>query len=114
MPAELGPAPSWQPRLATSSAPGTPKEIATRAQTCIAQSLRPGTVNAPQIVTSDIDNGIIVAQSAGGAIGSVAGTAAFEAFGWTGTALYALVSCIGIAVLSVSGLRRYGARVDHS
>jgi hypothetical protein len=45
-------------------APGTPKEIATRAQTCIAQNLRPGTVNAPQIVTSDLDNGIIVAQSA--------------------------------------------------
>jgi hypothetical protein len=43
---------------------GTPKEIATRAQTCIAQNLRPGTVNAPQIVSSDLDNGIIVAQSA--------------------------------------------------
>jgi hypothetical protein len=45
-------------------APGTPKELATRAQTCIAQNLRPGTVNAPQIVSSDLDNGIIVAQSA--------------------------------------------------
>jgi hypothetical protein len=45
-------------------APGTPKEIATRAQTCIAQNLRPVTVNAPQIVTSNLDNGIIVAQSA--------------------------------------------------
>ncbi|HEY0626134.1 MAG TPA: hypothetical protein VGD10_05315 [Allosphingosinicella sp.] len=44
--------------------PGTPKEIATRAQTCIAQNLRPGTGNAPQIVSSDLDNGIIVAQSA--------------------------------------------------
>lgn len=55
----------------------------------------------------------IAMMFAGGAIGSVAGTAAFEAFGWTGTALYALVSCIGIAVLSVIGLRRYGARVDH-
>ena len=43
---------------------GTPKEIATRAQTCIAQNLRSGTVNAPQIVSSDLDNGIIVAQSA--------------------------------------------------
>jgi hypothetical protein len=45
-------------------AAGTPKEIATRAQTCIAQNLRSGTVNAPQIVSSDLDNGIIVAQSA--------------------------------------------------
>ena len=44
--------------------PGTPKEIATRAQTCIAQNLRSGTVNAPQIVTSDLDNGVIVAQNA--------------------------------------------------
>lgn len=43
---------------------GTPKEIATRAQTCIAQNLRPGAVNAPQIVSSDLDNGVIVAQSA--------------------------------------------------
>jgi hypothetical protein len=44
--------------------PGTPKEIATRAQTCIAQNLRSGTVNAPQIVNSDLDNGVIVAQNA--------------------------------------------------
>ena len=44
--------------------PGTPKEIATRANTCIAQNLRPGTVNAQQIVSSDLDNGIIVAQNA--------------------------------------------------
>lgn len=44
--------------------PGTPKELATRAQTCIAQNLRPGTVNAQQIVSSDLDNGIIVAQNA--------------------------------------------------
>lgn len=44
--------------------PGTPREIATRASTCIAQNLRPGTVNAPQIVSSDLDNGVIVAQSA--------------------------------------------------
>ena len=45
-------------------APGTPREIATRAQTCIAQNLRAGTVNAPQIISSDLDNGVIVAQSA--------------------------------------------------
>lgn len=44
--------------------PGTPREIATRAQTCIAQNLRAGTVNAPQIVSSDLENGVIVAQSA--------------------------------------------------
>jgi len=44
--------------------PGTPKEIATRAQTCIAQNLRSGTVNASQIVSSDLDNGVIVAQNA--------------------------------------------------
>ena len=44
--------------------PGTPRQIASRAQTCIAQNLRPGAVNAPQIVTSDLDSGIIVAQSA--------------------------------------------------
>jgi hypothetical protein len=43
---------------------GTPKEIATRAQTCIAQNLRSGTVSAPQIVSSDLDNGVIVAQNA--------------------------------------------------
>ena len=44
--------------------PGTPKELATRASTCIAQNLRPGTVNAQQIVSSNLDNGIIVAQNA--------------------------------------------------
>ena len=44
--------------------PGTPKEIATRAQICIAQHLRSGTVSAPQVVTSDLDNGTIVAQNA--------------------------------------------------
>jgi len=45
-------------------APGTPREIAARAQTCIAQNLRSGAVNAPQIVSSDPDNGVIVAQNA--------------------------------------------------
>ena len=44
----------------------------------------------------------------GGAIGSIAGTAAFEAFGWAGTAIYALASCIGITVLAVVAWRRYG------
>lgn len=45
-------------------AQGTPREIATRANTCIAQNLKPGLVNAPLIVTSDLDNGVIVARSA--------------------------------------------------
>ena len=44
--------------------PGTPREIATRASTCIAQHLRPGTIDALQIISSDLDNGVIVAQSA--------------------------------------------------
>ena len=44
--------------------PGTPQELATRASTCIGQNLRPGTVNAQQIVSSNLDNGIIVAQNA--------------------------------------------------
>ena len=45
-------------------AQGSPKEIATRASICIAQNLRPGAVNAPQIVSSDLDNGVIVARNA--------------------------------------------------
>jgi hypothetical protein len=45
-------------------AQGTPKEIATRASICIAQTLRSGAVNAPQIVSGDLDNGVIVAQNA--------------------------------------------------
>ena len=44
--------------------PGTPREIATRGGTCIAQNLRPGTTEAPLIMNSDLDNGVIVAQSA--------------------------------------------------
>jgi len=42
--------------------PGTSKEIAALAQICIAQKLRSGAVNAPQIISSDLDNGVIVAQ----------------------------------------------------
>jgi hypothetical protein len=45
-------------------AAGTPRDIAIRAQTCMAQNLRPGAVNAQQFVSSDLDNGIIVAQNA--------------------------------------------------
>jgi hypothetical protein len=44
--------------------PGTPKEIAMRAQTCMAQNLRPGSVNAQQFVSSDPEHGVIVAQNA--------------------------------------------------
>ncbi len=44
--------------------PGTTREIAMRANTCIAQNLRSGTVNAPQIVSSDLESGVIVAQNA--------------------------------------------------
>jgi hypothetical protein len=43
---------------------GSAKEIAMRAQTCMAQMLRPGSVNAQQSVSSDLDNGVIVAQNA--------------------------------------------------
>lgn len=45
-------------------AQGTPKAIATRASTCISQHLAPGTVNAQLIISSDLDNGTIVARSA--------------------------------------------------
>ena len=40
----------------------------------------------------------------------MAGTVVFEAFGWNGTALYALASCAGIAILSILAYRRYGDR----
>lgn len=43
---------------------GTPKEIAQRASTCISQKLRPGTTSAQLIISSDLDNGTIVARNA--------------------------------------------------
>lgn len=43
---------------------GTPKEIATRAMTCMSQHLSPGTVDAQLVISSDLDGGIIVARSA--------------------------------------------------
>ena len=49
---------------AVYQAQGTPRDIAARAQNCIAQNLRSGTVNAPQIVSSDLDHGVVVAQNA--------------------------------------------------
>lgn len=52
----------------------------------------------------------IVMMFIGGAVGSVAGTAAFEAFGWTGTALYSFASCAGITLLALLARRLYGDR----
>jgi len=43
---------------------GTPREITTRATTCMSQHLAPGTVDAQLIMSSDLDGGIIVARSA--------------------------------------------------
>lgn len=45
-------------------APGSPREIATRAMTCISQHLSPGTVDTQLIVHSDLDGGTIVARNA--------------------------------------------------
>ncbi len=50
----------------------------------------------------------IVMMFVGGSIGSVAGTTAFDVFGWTGTALYTLASCVVLTVLCVVAYRRYG------
>ncbi|MDG6077656.1 MFS transporter [Erythrobacter litoralis] len=50
----------------------------------------------------------IVLMFVGGAIGSVAGTAVFDAFGWTGIALYILGSCVILFALTILGYRRYG------
>lgn len=50
----------------------------------------------------------IVLMFVGGAVGSVAGTAVFEAFGWPGTALYCFMSCAAITVLALVARRRYG------
>lgn len=42
---------------------GTPKEIAQRANTCISKHLAPGTTDAQLIVSSDLENGVIVARN---------------------------------------------------
>jgi MFS family permease len=52
----------------------------------------------------------IVMMFIGGGIGSVAGTAIYGAFGWTGTALYVLGSCLCLTVLAALGSRLYGYR----
>lgn len=44
--------------------PGTPREIATRAQTCISQNLAPGTTDSQLIINADLDGGTIVARNA--------------------------------------------------
>lgn len=43
---------------------GTPKEIATRASTCISQHLAAGTTDSQLIISSDLDRGVIVARNA--------------------------------------------------
>jgi len=43
---------------------GSPKEIATRASTCISQHLAPGTTDSQLIVSSDLENGVVVARNA--------------------------------------------------
>lgn len=45
----------------------------------------------------------IVMMFVGGSVGSVAGTAVFAAFGWTGTAIYVLGSCLCLTALAVLG-----------
>lgn len=42
---------------------GTPREIATRGSTCISQHLAPGTTDSQLIISSDLDNGTVVARS---------------------------------------------------
>lgn len=44
--------------------PGTAKEIAARASTCVSQTLAPGTTDSQLIISSDLEGGIIVARSA--------------------------------------------------
>ncbi|MXP10358.1 MFS transporter [Pseudoblastomonas halimionae] len=52
----------------------------------------------------------IVMMFIGGGIGSIAGTALFEAFGWTGAALAILASCVTLTVIAIVGYRIYGHR----
>jgi MFS family permease len=52
----------------------------------------------------------IVMMFVGGSIGSVAGTAVFAAFGWTGTAIYVFGSCLCLTALAVLGFWLYGEK----
>ncbi|MBU0670461.1 MAG: MFS transporter [Alphaproteobacteria bacterium] len=50
----------------------------------------------------------IVMMFIGGAIGSIAGTAIYDFYGWTGTALYVFASCLAIVAISLVSWRMYG------
>ncbi len=52
----------------------------------------------------------IVMMFVGGSVGSVAGTGVFAAFGWTGTAIYVLGSCLCLTALAVLGFWLYGEK----
>jgi predicted MFS family arabinose efflux permease len=52
----------------------------------------------------------IVMMFVGGSIGSVAGTAVFDAFGWNGTAMYVLTSCVVLTAITIWAMRLYGDR----
>lgn len=43
---------------------GTPKDTATRANTCISQHLAPGTTDSQLIISSDLEGGVVVARNA--------------------------------------------------
>jgi MFS family permease len=50
----------------------------------------------------------IVMMFIGGAIGSIAGTAIYDFYGWYGTALYVFASCLAIVAISLVSWRIYG------
>lgn len=50
----------------------------------------------------------IVMMFIGGAIGSIAGTAIYDFYGWNGTALYVFASCLAIVAISLVSWRVYG------
>jgi predicted MFS family arabinose efflux permease len=52
----------------------------------------------------------IVMMFVGGSVGSIAGTALFDAFGWTGIALYVFASCLCLTIAAALGYRLYGDR----
>tara|TARA_R110002072_G_scaffold297893_3_gene471114 strand:+ start:9631 stop:10821 length:1191 start_codon:yes stop_codon:yes gene_type:complete len=50
----------------------------------------------------------IVMMFIGGAIGSIAGTAIYDFYGWNGTAFYVFASCLAIVAISLVSWRIYG------
>jgi predicted MFS family arabinose efflux permease len=50
----------------------------------------------------------IVMMFIGGGVGSVAGTAVFDAFGWHGTAGYVIASSVSLCLVALYAWRRYG------